>query len=38
LRRAQHQARLDEKATQFEPALLQTSQQAVLVLWRVVFG
>ena len=38
LRRAQHQARLDEKPTQFDPALLQAHQQAVLALWRAVFG
>ena len=38
LRRAQHQARLDEKPTQFAPALLQPHQQAVLALWQAVFG
>jgi glutamate-ammonia-ligase adenylyltransferase len=38
LRRAQHQARLDEKPTQFDPALMQPSQQAVLALWQAVFG
>ena len=38
LRRAQHQARLDERPTQFEPASLDTPRQAVLVLWQAVFG
>ncbi len=38
LRRAQHHARLDEKPTQFDPALLQPHQQAVLALWQAVFG
>ncbi len=38
LRRAQHRARLDEKATQFEPTLMHTPQQAVLALWQAVFG
>ena len=38
LRRAQHRARLDEKPTQFDPALMQPSQQAVLALWQAVFG
>ena len=38
LRRAQHQARLDEKPTQFEPALYAPQQQAVQALWQAVFG
>ena len=38
LRRAQHQARLDEKPTQFDPASLAPPRQAVLALWRAVFG
>jgi glutamate-ammonia-ligase adenylyltransferase len=38
LRRAQHQARLDERPTQFEPAEFQTEQAAVRALWRSVFG
>ena len=38
LRRAQHQARLDEKPTQFAPELLAQPRQAVLTLWRAVFG
>ena len=38
LRRAQHQARLDEKPTQFDPAALATPRQAVLTLWQAVFG
>ena len=38
LRRAQHQARLDEKPTQFEPASLAVPRDAVLALWRAVFG
>jgi len=37
LRRAQHRARLDEKATQFDPALLAPQRDAVLALWRAVF-
>jgi [glutamine synthetase] adenylyltransferase / [glutamine synthetase]-adenylyl-L-tyrosine phosphorylase len=37
LRRAQHQARLDERATQFEPALLAAPRDAVLALWHAVF-
>ncbi len=36
LRRAQHQARLDEKPTQFAPQLLAAQQQAVLALWQSV--
>ena len=38
LRRAQHGARLDEKPTQFDPATLATEREAVLALWRAVFG
>ena len=38
LRRAQHQARLDERPTQFAPQVLAEPCQAVLVLWHAVFG
>ncbi|MCZ2441537.1 MAG: bifunctional [glutamate--ammonia ligase]-adenylyl-L-tyrosine phosphorylase/[glutamate--ammonia-ligase] adenylyltransferase [Burkholderiales bacterium] len=38
LRRAQHRARLDEQATQFEPELLARERDAVLALWQAVFG
>jgi [glutamine synthetase] adenylyltransferase / [glutamine synthetase]-adenylyl-L-tyrosine phosphorylase len=41
LRRAQHRARLDEAATQFEAdtaAALQPHAEAVRSLWRAVFG
>ncbi len=38
LRRAQHGARLDERATQFEPEQLAVQRDAVLALWRSVFG
>jgi glutamate-ammonia-ligase adenylyltransferase len=38
LRRAQHVARLDEKATQFEPERFATAQAAVRALWQAVFG
>jgi glutamate-ammonia-ligase adenylyltransferase len=38
LRRAQHKARLDEQPTQVEPGLLAAERDAVLVLWRSVFG
>jgi [glutamine synthetase] adenylyltransferase / [glutamine synthetase]-adenylyl-L-tyrosine phosphorylase len=38
LRRAQHQARLDERATQFAPALLAGPRDAVLALWHAVFA
>ena len=38
LRRAQHTARLDEAATQFDPATLATERHAVLALWAAVFG
>jgi len=37
LRRAQHQARLDEQPTQFEPVLLALPRDAVLALWQAVF-
>jgi len=38
LRRAQHRARLDERPTHFEPDALAVSRDAVLALWRHVFG
>jgi [glutamine synthetase] adenylyltransferase / [glutamine synthetase]-adenylyl-L-tyrosine phosphorylase len=38
LRRAQHRARLDEQPTQFPTALLATQRDAVLALWKAVFG
>lgn len=38
LRRAQHRARLDEQPTQFEPQVLAAQRDAVLTLWRAVFG
>ncbi|MED5621574.1 bifunctional [glutamate--ammonia ligase]-adenylyl-L-tyrosine phosphorylase/[glutamate--ammonia-ligase] adenylyltransferase [Ideonella sp. BN130291] len=38
LRRAQHRARLDEQPTQFPPDTLATQRDAVLALWRAVFG
>ena len=38
LRRAQHTARLDEQPTQFDPASLALPRDAVLALWRAVFG
>ncbi len=38
LRRAQHRARLDEQPTQFPAAELATQRDAVLALWRAVFG
>ncbi|MDE2565615.1 MAG: glutamine-synthetase adenylyltransferase, partial [Burkholderiales bacterium] len=38
LRRAQHRARLDEQPTQFDAGLLQRERDAVLALWRAVFG
>ena len=38
LRRAQHRARLDEQPTQLPPAALATQRDAVLALWRAVFG
>ena len=37
LRRAQHQARLDEQPTQFEPDALAAPRDAVLALWQAVF-
>ena len=37
LRRAQHQARLDEQPTHFEPAALAGPRDAVLALWQAVF-
>jgi len=38
LRRAQHTARLDEQPTQFDPDRLAGPRDAVLALWRAVFG
>ena len=38
LRRAQHRARLDEQPTQVAPATLAAQRDAVLALWRAVFG
>ena len=38
LRRAQHRARLDEQATQFDPDSLAPQRDAVLALWHAVFG
>jgi len=38
LRRAQHRARLDEQPTHFEPESLASERDAVLALWRAVFG
>ena len=38
LRRAQHGARLDERPTQFAPSALVDHRDAVLALWRAVFG
>ena len=38
LRRAQHRARLDDLATQFDPESLATPRAAVLALWQVVFA
>lgn len=38
LRRAQHRARLDEQPTQVDPATLAGHRDAVLALWRTVFG
>ena len=37
LRRAQHRARLDEKPTQFDPALLAIERAAIQALWQAVF-
>jgi [glutamine synthetase] adenylyltransferase / [glutamine synthetase]-adenylyl-L-tyrosine phosphorylase len=38
LRRAQHQARLDEQPTQFPAQRLAVQQRAVLALWQAVFA
>ncbi|MGZ5216760.1 MAG: [protein-PII] uridylyltransferase family protein, partial [Caldimonas sp.] len=38
LRRAQHRARLDEQPTQVEPEAMAGPRDAVLALWRAVFG
>ncbi len=38
LRRLQHRARLNEEPTQFPPALLAPQRDAMLALWRAVFG
>jgi [glutamine synthetase] adenylyltransferase / [glutamine synthetase]-adenylyl-L-tyrosine phosphorylase len=38
LRRAQHRARLDEQPTQFPAAELAAQRDAVLALWKAVFG
>ncbi|HVK33813.1 MAG TPA: bifunctional [glutamate--ammonia ligase]-adenylyl-L-tyrosine phosphorylase/[glutamate--ammonia-ligase] adenylyltransferase [Burkholderiaceae bacterium] len=38
LRRAQHRARLDEQPTQFPAETLAAPRDAVLALWRAVFG
>ena len=38
LRRAQHTARLDEQPTHFEPERMAGPRDAVLALWRAVFG
>ena len=38
LRRVQHKARLDEQPTQVEPDTMAASRDAVLALWRAVFG
>lgn len=38
LRRAQHRARLDEQPTQFPAATMTPQHDAVLALWRAVFG
>ena len=38
LRKAQHQARLNEAPTQVAPPLLQKERDAVLALWAAVFG
>lgn len=38
LRRAQHRARLDEQPTQCEPERFALQRDAVLALWRAVFG
>ncbi len=38
LRRAQHRARLDEQPTQLAPEACAAPREAVLALWRAVFG
>jgi glutamate-ammonia-ligase adenylyltransferase len=38
LRRVQHQARLDEQPTQVDPEAMAEQRNAVLALWRAVFG
>ena len=38
LRRVQHMARLDEQPTHFEPQVLMAQSEAVVALWRSVFG
>ena len=38
LRRAQHQARLDEQPTHVEPAAMAGQRDAVLALWQAVLG
>ncbi|GAA4426113.1 bifunctional [glutamate--ammonia ligase]-adenylyl-L-tyrosine phosphorylase/[glutamate--ammonia-ligase] adenylyltransferase [Acidovorax lacteus] len=38
LRRVQHRARLDEVPTEVEPPALQAEREAILTLWRSVFG
>ncbi len=38
LRRVQHQARLNEAPTQVEPSAVQAERDAVLALWKAVFG
>ena len=38
LRRLQHKARLDEAPTQLDPALVAHERDAILALWRCVFG
>jgi [glutamine synthetase] adenylyltransferase / [glutamine synthetase]-adenylyl-L-tyrosine phosphorylase len=38
LRRAQHRARLDEQPTQFATHVMAAQRDAVLALWRAVFG
>jgi glutamate-ammonia-ligase adenylyltransferase len=38
LRRAQHRARLNEQPTQVPPGEMATQRDAVMALWRTVFG
>jgi glutamate-ammonia-ligase adenylyltransferase len=38
LRRAQHRARLDEQSTQVGPSTMTAQRDAVMALWRAVFG